>query len=68
MTGIEPRTSGIGSDRYTNWATTTAMICEFIIVIKINQMQKQTPKVQLPERVFLCVLMLWTQFRKGATT
>ena len=24
MTGFEPRTSGIGSHRYTNWATTTA--------------------------------------------
>ena len=24
MTGFEPRTSGIGSDRSTNWATTTA--------------------------------------------
>ena len=25
MTGIEPRTSGIGSDRSTNWGTTTAL-------------------------------------------
>ena len=25
MTGFEPRTSGIGSDRSTNWATTTAL-------------------------------------------
>ena len=25
MTGIEPRTSGIGSDCSTNWATTTAL-------------------------------------------
>ena len=24
MTGFEPRTSGIGSDRSTNWATITA--------------------------------------------
>ena len=24
MTGFEPQTSGIGSDRSTNWATTTA--------------------------------------------
>ena len=24
MTGFEPRTSGVGSDRSTNWATTTA--------------------------------------------
>ena len=24
MTGFEPRTSGIGSNRSTNWATTTA--------------------------------------------
>ena len=26
MTGFEPRTSGIGSDRSTNWATTTALV------------------------------------------
>ena len=26
MTGFEPRTSGIGSDRSTNWATTTAEV------------------------------------------
>ena len=25
MTGFEPRTSGIGSDRSTNWATTTSL-------------------------------------------
>ena len=25
MTGFEPRTYGIGSDRSTNWATTTAL-------------------------------------------
>ena len=25
MTGSEPRTSGIGSDRSANWATTTAL-------------------------------------------
>ena len=25
MTGFEPRTSGIWSDRFTNWATTTAL-------------------------------------------
>ena len=31
MTGFEPRTSGIGSDRSTNWATTTALICAFYI-------------------------------------
>ena len=24
MTGLEPRTSGVGSDHSTNWATTTA--------------------------------------------
>ena len=30
MTGFEPRTSGIGSNRSTNWATTTALFtCTF---------------------------------------
>ena len=27
MTGFEPRTSGFRSNRSTNWATTTALIC-----------------------------------------
>ena len=31
MTGFKPRTSGVGSDRSTNWATTTAqMFCFFV--------------------------------------
>ena len=25
MLGIEPQTSGVGSDNFTNWATTTAL-------------------------------------------
>ena len=32
MTGFEPRTSGIGSDHSTNWATTTAPISQQIFV------------------------------------
>ena len=28
MTGFEPRTSGIGSNCYTNWATTIAQLLE----------------------------------------
>ena len=32
MTGFEPRTSGIGSDRSTNWATTTAHIFPIIVL------------------------------------
>ena len=28
MTGFEPQTSGIRSDRSTNWATTTAHTCK----------------------------------------
>ena len=31
MTGFEPRTSGIGSDRSTNWATTTSRGHLFVI-------------------------------------
>ena len=36
MTGFEPRTSGIGSDRSTNWATTTALgllLLQYVIKI-----------------------------------
>ena len=31
MTGFEPRTSGIGSDRSTNWATTTSHWLNFYL-------------------------------------
>ena len=33
MTGFEPQTSGIGSDHSTNWATTTAHLKAFFILI-----------------------------------
>ena len=32
MTVIEPRTSGFGSDRSTNWATTTALISNLFAI------------------------------------
>ena len=32
MTGFEPRTSGIRSDRSTNWATTTAPFFPFLVM------------------------------------
>ena len=38
MTGFEPRTSGIRSDRSTNWAT-TYLICNYS---RIKPSQKQT--------------------------
>ena len=33
MTGFEPRTSGIGSDRSTNWATTTSQFNEILMLM-----------------------------------
>ena len=30
MTGFKPRASGIGSNRSTNWATTTANLCQML--------------------------------------
>ena len=35
MTGFEPRTSGIGSNHSTNWATTTAQ--DIFVDIKNSQ-------------------------------
>ena len=32
MTGFEPRISGVGGDRSTNWATTTAQLCNLFVV------------------------------------
>ena len=36
MTGFEPRTSGIGSNRSTNWATTTAQLSKCLF--RINRL------------------------------
>ena len=35
MTGVEPQTSGVRSDRSTNWATTTALKIVFLGVQKV---------------------------------
>ena len=43
MTGFEPRTSGIGSDRSTNWATTTAQ--RLNVCIAANVTSKKSPNV-----------------------
>ena len=44
MTGIEPRTSGIGSDRSTNWATTTAYFYITNLFIKYFKWDGWLPK------------------------
>ena len=31
MTGLEPRTSGIGSDSFANWAKTTAQLTKNLL-------------------------------------
>ena len=36
MTGFELRTSGIRSDRSTNWATTTAQLSYLVISLECN--------------------------------
>ena len=36
MTGLEPQTSGIGSDLSTNWATTAAQATNFLNLNFIN--------------------------------
>ena len=40
MTGFKPRTSGIGSDHSTNWATTTARITLILFPVISNNRQK----------------------------
>ena len=39
MLGFEPQTSGVGSDRFANWATTTALM--FILVKKYHSSIKK---------------------------
>ena len=45
MTGFKPRTSDIGSDRSTNWATTTALLpllcADFTFLLHLNTRQSQ---------------------------
>ena len=49
MTGFKPRISGVGSDRSTNWATTTTqglILCPtYIVTIQLHQKQP-TAKVR----------------------
>ena len=45
MTGFEPRTSGIGSDHSTNWATTTALILSICIFYRVIQIIQRYLKV-----------------------
>ena len=52
MTGFEPRTSGIGSDWSTNWATTTALL--YTMVLLWNQHFCPT----------LCNQIYWLNFLK----
>ena len=42
MTGVKPRTSGVGNNRFTNWATTTApwVISLFSVTIFFNSQLK----------------------------
>ena len=52
MTGVEPRTSGIESDRSTNWATTTSQKLLLIIsmsgsVNKLDIILSIRPKVHV---------------------
>ena len=41
MTGFEPRTSGVGSNRSTNWATTTALLLT-VLYAKIELTRRTT--------------------------
>ena len=57
MTGFEPRTFGIGSDRSTNWATTTsqlfpwfALVWAQIVSIAIQQIMHVASLLQVPRR------------------
>ena len=51
MTGFEPRTSGIASDRYANWATTTNDIEHLFAV---NCSEKTKIKKKRPEWSIFC--------------
>ena len=52
MTGFEPRTPGIGSDRSTNWATTTAQIISIILAAS-------TKSAQIPFSAWLPAAEVW---------
>ena len=53
MTGFEPRISGVGSDRSTNWATTTAQI----VVVVSTDLEYLNACSQMPQN-FLKLLSL----------
>ena len=79
MTGFEPRTSGLGSDRSTNWATTTAQIKK-----AYQQDQKTKPNLskakvcwnnalcgqsykQFTLVIYNSTVVIWDIFKSGTT-
>ena len=72
MTGFEPRTSGIGSDLSTNWATTTSHQTFFIklqsftnVSWNVNNLwdleRNYMPQVTLRLKLILC----WNNLKKS---
>ena len=68
MTGFEPRTSGVGSDRSTNWATTAAMLvvmllksfCVTCLLLKIKiYSQKNNNNLHLLALSMGCRVLEW---------
>ena len=54
MTGVEPRTSGIESDRSTNWATTTS---PYLIVYNNENLPKRN--------FFLSKLEIFAKYKRN---
>ena len=57
MTGVEPRTSGIGSDRSINWATT--IILKFYVTKRWRQEQERQENRKKCKKV--CVEKVWVK-------
>ena len=68
MTGFKPRTSGIRSDRSTNWATQPLpLIIGFLSVIKnqnktfpLSNAEYVFPKILLISKCFTCSKLTWS--------
>ena len=69
MTGFEPQTSGIGSDRSTNWATTTARISLLTQSFWLSEFAKEFIKLietfpgwNVPSICWKKVINKWKEF------
>ena len=61
MTGFEPQTSGIGSDRSTNWATTTSQDGKLLLNHLLSESGQMVIEIEKFIQILLPCGSIWIQ-------